>query len=299
MARRAWPDMRTRLAQVCSLPGCPTRRSWWHLRRRVHGMPIDGAWYCSAGCAEAALAAEIREVPAPYRSARRVHRLPLGLMLVSSGLISPEQLRLALDAQHNAGRGRLGEWLLELNLATELQVTEALGRQWGCGHLKTAPALTERLRALIPLPLLQSLQMIPAEFSVPTNTLRLAFGGQIDRGVVGGLETMLECAVRPCIVSSSTCLSLLQELERLRRARDIVFEVLSDAGEIAHIVVAYADRIGAQSIRRTRMGRYFWVRLLPSGAEPLNLLFGPSEKGNRVPPAPGDAANKSTGILSH
>src|SRR6266478_5480405 len=63
----------------------------------------------------------------PVRAAGRPQRLRLGDILVAQKVISPEQLKLALDEQKRSGH-RLGRALIDLGFTAELNIAQALAR---------------------------------------------------------------------------------------------------------------------------------------------------------------------------
>src|SRR6185437_11822385 len=80
-------------------------RAWCKLPSRIQ---LQQGWCCSPECFETAfqrLAAGILHEPAP--GPMRPHRIPIGLTLLSRGLIDQSQLKLALEA-HNARGGHGG-----------------------------------------------------------------------------------------------------------------------------------------------------------------------------------------------
>src|SRR5256712_13876634 len=68
----------------------------------------------------------------PVRAAGRPQRLRLGDILVAQKVISPEQLKLALDEQKRSGH-RLGRVLIDLGVTAELNIAQALARQLNVG----------------------------------------------------------------------------------------------------------------------------------------------------------------------
>src|SRR5467141_1020577 len=68
----------------------------------------------------------------PVRAAGRPQRLRLGDILVAQKVISPEQLKLALDEQKRSGH-RLGRVLIDLGFTAELNIAQALARQLNVG----------------------------------------------------------------------------------------------------------------------------------------------------------------------
>ena len=70
----------------------------------------------------------------PVRAAGRPQRLRLGDILVAQKVISPEQLKLALDEQKRSGR-RLGRVLVDMGFTAELNIAQALARQLNVGFV--------------------------------------------------------------------------------------------------------------------------------------------------------------------
>ncbi len=70
----------------------------------------------------------------PVRAAGRPQRLRLGDILVAQKVISPEQLKLALDEQKRSGH-RLGRVLIDLGFTAELNIAQALARQLNVGFV--------------------------------------------------------------------------------------------------------------------------------------------------------------------
>ena len=58
-------------------------------------------------------------------------RTPLGLNLISHGLLTIEQLKKATDEQKEAG-GEIGELLVRQGSVSEKQVTAIRAAEWGC-----------------------------------------------------------------------------------------------------------------------------------------------------------------------
>jgi hypothetical protein len=236
---------------------------------------MQGSWYCTPTCMESALREALhwvrgnkKPVPPP------AHRMPLGLMMLSREELTIEQLRSALDAQRAAGRGRIGEWLLNMGFVTEHQVTAALARQWSCPVLRTdSVSLPSNRVPDIPLLLLESFQMIPVDFVQTTATLHVAFGDSIDYRVLYALEQMLECRTVPCLVKPSLLRGRLLSLAESRHTKEIVFDRVADTAEFARILGSYATTMSASEIRMVHCAHYLWIRLERVPDSRINLLF--------------------------
>jgi hypothetical protein len=271
----AWRDFRQTLAMKCEACGRIHHRSPWRRMRRWRGVRMAGSWYCRSECLEQAVKQILaRDQIVSRREAGPSHRVPLGLLLLSRQQLTAEQLRTALAAQRDAGRGKIGEWLQRLGFSTESQITAALARQWSCPILRTGPGTFGGNRnAPIPALLLESFQMIPVELAEATGTLLIAFSEGIDHSVLYAIEQMLGYRTEACLVSPSTLRKSLEALAQRRGPGDVVFERMEDAGECAHIIASYSARIGAEHVRLARCGRHIWIRLERVSSETVNLVL--------------------------
>src|SRR5437899_2466706 len=112
----------------CSGEDCPRRsRLRTTFSGRIGGHSFESRWYCSAACLQSILRLRLHSLLSGLAFDRaRVHRFPIGLLLLNRGSISHHQLRDALSQQREAGEGRLGDWLCRLNFITEQQLTAVL-----------------------------------------------------------------------------------------------------------------------------------------------------------------------------
>lgn len=271
-AWRFWNRRSTRI----SVPECVHLRNFWHrLRPHEDGVLLDGSRCCIGTCLDRALHRKLdRMVAVPRRTIAR-HRVPLGLLLLSRQHLTIEQLRMALAAQHNARRGRIGEWIESLGFADEQQITAALARQWACPVLRTnsfsAPPLAQYTQQ-IPLALLEKFAMLPVNFSAATSTLHIAFAEAVDHSVLYAIEQMTGCRTEACMAVPSFVRAQLEALARDGLKGDLTFERIADNAEISRIVRSYCSRTGASEIRVVACPPYLWVCLLRAGSRFLDLL---------------------------
>ena len=214
-----------------------------------------------------------------------VHRVPLGLLMLSRKQLTASQLRIALEQQRAAGHGRIGDWLQELGFATEGQITSALARQWSCPVLRTSLEILGAGRFIpIPLLLLESFQMMPVEFAEARKTLLIAFSEGIDHTVLYAIEQMLGYRTDACLVCPSTLRKGLQALAQRHAVKDVVFDRVEDASECVRIIGSYAAKVGAEEVRVAKCGKYIWIRLEGQKRETVNLVLR----------APADIISQST-----
>jgi len=111
-------------------------------------------------------------------------RKPLGQLLVDRGLMQPEGLERALEEQRRGSNKRLlGEVIVDLKLASEEQVSEALADSYGIPFAKISPRLADpKIIPLLPREFLEKHQILPlflvegvltVAMSEPTNVFLL------------------------------------------------------------------------------------------------------------------------------
>ena len=235
---------------------------------------MQGRWYCCLDCFEQGITNEfasllqLRDEPLP-----RLHRVPLGLLLLGRGVINDEQLKSALAAQRQEGSGRLGRWLVKLGIASAQDVSAALAAQWGCGvfPLEGDPRYRD-CSQMLPMALLESSRMIPVHYLNSSQLLFVAFSEDIDHTALYSIERLLGARTQPCVITESAMDHALEEVRSLSRPGEIVFETLWDAPEMARTVRDYALKLGADELLLARPRRFLWVRLKASGRS-YDMLF--------------------------
>jgi hypothetical protein len=269
--RHPWKNLRS----GCANPDCDAGRSLWQRMRWIRaGFYLQGAWYCSPQCLEQALRRTLlREHASNAPSSAKLHRIPLGLLLLSRGQITNPQLRAALDRQRVSGQGRIGHWLCQMGFATERQVLAGLGMQWSCPVLYEIATPAGDCLRLLPVPLLERFSMLPIRFVPSSRMLYLAFSDAVDYGVLCAVERMLDCRTEACLVSRSLLSSELQRLARDRNRADVVLERPHDVADLARITSGYALKSGAENVLIAVCGDLIWARLVRKGFT-MNLLFG-------------------------
>jgi len=261
------------LNRTCGNPVCEDTGSIWHVvMHATKGVVADDAWYCSGDCFKAASETEFTRLislarrPAPIRN-----RMPLGLVLVSCGLITEDELKAVLKAQQEAGQGRLGEWVQRLGFVSERDVIRALGTQWRCPAL--LPTAQQYLPAeLIPLRLLEAFRMVPIHHVVSTNKLYVAFEEGVHHSALLAVERMTGCVAEACVTSQSI---FDRELARIRgMARtEVCFESVMPAFEMSQICGNYAAQWRADKVRSAAARGFVWVRMEKRKRRALDLVF--------------------------
>jgi len=190
------------LFATCANPHC--RSGWMHLWRSSSAPIFEGGWSCSARCTasivEAAVRREVEGRGGAIESHR--HRVPLGLVMLEQGWITPDQLRQALEAQRLAGAGRLGQWLVRKHGVGESLVTRALGLQWSCPALSLDACDVEAFAVLLPRLFVDAFGALPVRVAAG-KLLYLGFEERLDPVVAMAIERMSGLRVESGLVAEA------------------------------------------------------------------------------------------------
>ncbi|MES2220979.1 MAG: hypothetical protein V4587_08445 [Acidobacteriota bacterium] len=265
------------LMNTCMNVDCKT--SWLRLWRRRNIPRFEGQWACSADCMrvliEQAVERELGDA-APLEPRTHKHRIPLGLLMLSQGWITQEQLRRALDAQREAGgKVRIGTWLMRQCNLSEEQVTRALSMQWGCPVLSLSGHQPETVSTLIPRLLLDTYSMVPLR-SGSSRLAYLAFEDRPDPSVALAVERMSGIHIEAGVVTASQFLRVQERMLRapFPKARLLEGKIPST---VATEMAAIIERLRPHQAKLVRMHGYFWMRVWHhpvAATSPVNPYMG-------------------------
>jgi type IV pilus assembly protein PilB len=128
-------------------------------------------------------------------------RKRLGECLIQAGLISEEELQLAL-AEHTRTGDRIGAVLVRLNFATEKQITKALAYQLGFPYVSLIEDPPERA-AIVLVPKEVALAHVCVGIRVERGQLTIATSDPLLENLVQDLQTQTGYAIRQ-VVSTRT-----------------------------------------------------------------------------------------------
>jgi hypothetical protein len=219
---------------------------------------------------------------APLEPQKHKHRIPLGLLMLSQGWITQEQLRRALDAQRQAGgKARIGKWLRQQCDVSEELVTRALSMQWGCPVLSFSGSAPETMSTLIPRLLLDTYGMVPLR-NGSGRMAYLAFEDRVDSSVALAAERMNGIRIEPGVVTASQFLRVQERMMRAPFPKVQLMEATSSA-EVAEAMAAIIERVRPHQAKLVRMHRYFWLRVWHNPVSPLSAAQGQAGSGSLVP----------------
>ncbi len=249
---------RAGLLPVCANPGCTS--GWLRLWRARQVPVFEGGWLCGPKCARTQLrAAIVRELKGySERTMIHRHRVPLGLVMVSQGAITREQLRAALARQKLSG-GRLGMWLQREHGIEERVITRALGAQWGCPVLNLDGHSPERIAALVPRLFLDAFSFLPLRRAGGV-LLYIGFEDRIDRCVNFAVERMTGLRVEAGVVDGRAYTAAHRQL----LAASFPPARLVEAAGVDALVATFSrilEEGRPVEARLVRMHDYLWLRL--------------------------------------
>ena len=284
------PAFLRRMFPRCDNRRCLNRNSLWPIvRRRSGGIHLEGRWFCCPACFEESVAALLETiVPLASRWKPKVHRLPIGLVLLSHGVIRDDQLRQALERQRLEGARRLGYWLLEMGAVSEDQITSALAAQWAC---PVFPLASDRsflqCSMMLPAAIIKAARMLPVYSSRDGSSVYMAFAEGVDHGSLRSAEHILGRTTVPCFVSESALDRALEKIDSRERPDEFSFETVADIREMARITRSFAVQLQAQSVQLVGCREFAWARIHSMGIA-RDILF-------RLPIAsrPANAVTKS------
>lgn len=261
------------LAPKCANSNCRTKSFLQAFAKRNHGMSINGKWYCGSNCFEQALKGTITEMvtfagkPAKARTAR----LPLGLTLLQRGVLSPDQLKTALE-QHKSTGLNFGDVVQQLGFATAEQVTAGVAAQWACPVFPIGDRRLE-LGIRIPRRFLELYEMLPVHYAETERRLLIGFVSGVHHQVLYTIGQMTSCTVAPCFISSGEyALHLNSPSTPFLGEDELVFEQVMDPAEMARITANYVAQLGAEKMRVGKCHDHLWTRIWGRKRE-MDLLF--------------------------
>lgn len=248
-----------------------------HVSAHKAGIWMRDCWYCSSNCFALAAEEKLAElVTLKHNQANRMERMPLGLMLVSHGLLSSTELREVKDEQREAG-GEIGDLLVQRGAVSEKQVTALRATQWGC-PVFDLPEHVMKPSIHIPRTLMQFYSMIPLHYAAATNLLLVGFVHSVEYGVLYAIEKMTGCKTQACFVTPSDFRTQMQHWQRMemncreQSPREVKFESVHSSAEMARILTSYGAQLEAEEAIIEKCREYLWARL-KCGPKDVDLLF--------------------------
>ncbi len=137
----------------------------------------------------------------------------LGEILVSEGMITPQQLEEAIKLQAEEG-GRLGDVLIKLGYVNEEQIVIALSKQLHIPYVnlssgKLKPDPEQGLEELIPYDFAVRNLVLPLSRNL--NSLTVAIFDPLDLILIDNLKKLTGCDINPVLATKSDILKAIEE----------------------------------------------------------------------------------------
>lgn len=244
-----------------------------HLSTRKAGIRMRDSWYCSSRCFTSAAEQQVSRL-LQLRTEQVAQRMPLGLNLISHGLLTIEQLKKATDEQKENG-GEIGELLVRQGVVSEKQVTAIRAAEWGC-PVFAVPKHVTRITVNIPSALLRIYSMTPVHYVATTNLLLVGFVHSIEYGLLYAIEQITGSKTKPCFVTPSDFQIQLLHQEKEQggdaHATEANLKSVQTPAEIARLLCDSSLEVEADEAFIERCREYLWARL-KSGPKVVDLLF--------------------------
>ncbi|MDR7419279.1 MAG: ATPase, T2SS/T4P/T4SS family [Armatimonadota bacterium] len=151
-----------------------------------------------------AVAVEVIREPEPARAPLRTlstgRRVRLGQILVEAGVITQDQLRMALDAQKKTG-DRIGQVILNMGLGSQEAIAAALAQQLNIEFLRIDPhQLHDDVLLRVPEPMARRHQVIP--YRVEGQTLVLGMVDPLDLLAIDDVYRLTGLDVQPVVITA-------------------------------------------------------------------------------------------------
>lgn len=255
----------------CHHPECPTGTRWTGLLHRASGFWFnEKQWYCSARCLEKSLEDHLLSCfvedhrPAPIRT-----NMPMGLMMLSRGVISDSQLHNAIELQHGSGE-RFGACLHRLGFVSFEEIASVVATQWGC-PVFPAESVQPACSMLIPLSLIERYHMLPVHLVSQGRRLFVGFCAEINHTALISIEQMLGCKTEACVIPEPKFSQVLDYRKHSTNS-EVAVSRPENAAETSRMIRSYAQQTGADAIRLRTMEGNIWVRFLNHHSH-LDLVF--------------------------
>lgn len=252
--------LRMSMHVVCDSHHCNSMQILRRFPGSNRGIKVGERWYCSVDCfvesAQRKLYAlsnrSVVEIPASPR-------LSLGLVMLSKGYLTAEQLRTALE-QSRWRNETLDATLAHMAMATEKQITAARSAQWGYPVL-AQEHIGRMVQCDIPRSLLQSCSAVPMHYSQAAKRILVGFVFRIEHGFLRAVEQMTGCRVEPCFITPTDLLEQTERLTHVAGYDEVLVDEPGSPEKMGRTLGRAAVEIAAEEVEFTECKNHIWARL--------------------------------------
>jgi hypothetical protein len=264
--RERWRSM----YDACGLRTCKNTVFMRSIQSRV-GVTVGGQWYCGVDCFIAATKIRYSVMAAAnVVDIRHMPRRPIGLLLLSKGFLTEEQLRY-LTAESELRGEEFEQTLTRAGAVTDQQLATARAAQWG-SHVLGPDQPILPVQTDIPLEVLRACAAVPLHDSKSSRRLIIGFVRNIDHSLLHSLEEVTGVRPEACLVTPAQFAKQRERLSASAESQCILLEDNCTPVQMANTTGRFAIDIGVRDARSTRCWNLIWTRL--SGKQGfVDLLF--------------------------
>jgi hypothetical protein len=235
------------------------------------GVKVGRQRYCSVDCFAVAARTQLSSLSGgSVVDIRRSPRLSIGLVLLSKGQVTDEQLRFAMAESQRRGE-TLEATLIFLGMANERTLVSARASQWGCPVLSQDHE-AQHVESDIPPTLLQRSTAVPLHYSPAARRLLLGFVYRVDHSLLNALEQIADLRAEPCFIAPGDFREQTSRVMTAPNYEEVVFDEVQTLAQMARNVGGFASEVAVREARFARCREFVWARLTGRKGR-IDLLF--------------------------
>lgn len=184
--------------------------------------------------------------------------LPIGQILISNGLITEEQLKIALDEQKRTKGQRLGDIMLRMGFITESQYLNALAVRLNIPFMRSAVAEVDaRLLKIVPYDTAVKYEIMPA--TLEDGVLGIMTSDPLDFYKLDNVRIITGLSVKPILALQSdieASINACYSSEARRTSAD-----RADVTAVASDIVAYLEGRGYRGVEVSKTDKEIYVKI--------------------------------------
>lgn len=229
------------------------------LRSRTRPV-VEGRWCCSEACLHARVSAFVRRGASMHSmpSVQHPHRIPLGLLLLSQGAITQEQLRFARQMSETSGE-RLGDILVRHCGLSVDRLLRGIATQWGCFSWDASGILPHGMACIAPHVVLCATGMLPLRVQ-EDGSISVAFLDAPDASAVFALRRIHERSVDAGIAGARPFQEALSQLQS-QEAVSVDEQFCTDEEDVVRRLTRAIQRYAPVESRWVRLHGMVWMRM--------------------------------------
>lgn len=276
---RSWKGIQT----TCDNASCHNTQLMRTIPGGRTGVKVAERWYCSIDCFVSGSQFQLGKLfKTRPESARREPRMSVGLVLVSKGQLTPEQLKFAYsecELRHES----LEATLLRLDFVNEKQLSSARAAQWGYPFIAN-DHIGHALSSDVPSHLMEEFSAVPVECSDKARRILMGFVFRVEHSLLESIESVTGYNAVPCFITPT---QFKQQMQQVSIPQDHSFDVVCDPGspeQVSRILGQYGIEVGAKEVILSQCGKCLWSRLIGKKRKvDVVFRFSDSERARHVP----------------